>query len=453
MPPGVTSVQQPTNIAGPESALQSYLVEPNSINNIVRRKAKRLSTSDGTDLVSEIFGNPDPHVVDTSRYFPYFPDLMSKVPYALIAPKTLVGIEVEVENVMRIGPNVSTAVWMIKEDGSLRNNGREFVTPGVISLNVAEPSLRLLFSELNNDIDFSKRTSIHVHLDVRQLQFKQLVGMLFAYTVVENLLFKFVGNGRRNNIFCVPITETGVMEQMSADPNGFMQRIEQYWHKYTSLNLLPIAKLGSVEFRHMPGTKNVTKLMQWLDLISCLKVFSYKHPMEQIMDDIIRLNSNSRYQHFVESIFQDRCVYLDMSNLLNDMEKAVYLVKHCGMVNTFHQYVKDGPSNPDSQLGKRLMAWMRKLSPEQQEAIGHIHRLTAPQTGYDIEETFKQVIQHPDGWARDVPELRKWVQILIKDKTVETTKIPLTKGTTVPKYFPLDLPAEEFTIDYTEQTP
>ena len=48
--------------------------------------------------------------------------------YIFKDPKVHIGIEVEVENVTSINPNIPIGFWQIDEDGSLRNHGKEFKT-------------------------------------------------------------------------------------------------------------------------------------------------------------------------------------------------------------------------------------------------------------------------------------------------------------------------------------
>src|SRR3990167_2684205 len=108
---------------------------------------------------------------------------LANPPFSFLDPKTHVGIEVEVENVSYINPNIPLCFWQITEDGSLRNHGKEFKT-FPIPLQHAHVALEQLFQGLNPDIDFSHRTSIHVHMDIRGLTMSQLLGLLLTYTVL-----------------------------------------------------------------------------------------------------------------------------------------------------------------------------------------------------------------------------------------------------------------------------
>jgi len=42
------------------------------------------------------------------------------------------------------------------------------------------------------------------------------------------------------------------------------------WSKYSALNIIPLARLGTIEFRHMHGTKDQVLMKDWLGSISNL---------------------------------------------------------------------------------------------------------------------------------------------------------------------------------------
>lgn len=434
MPETINHPGEWLDFADPGIGLEQQQLHPNAIPNaiipsgfivgegpITSRKRKNYSLKNN-DPIGVVFGCPDPTIINPvdAKKFLDLQDLNTKRPYIFSNPKTFIGVEVEVENVLKIDPNLTLMFWSVKEDGSLRNRGKEFVTPGVLSVNYLEPALVQLFRSLNNDIDFSHRTSIHFHLDVRQLTLQQLVAFVLTYTTVENLLFKYVGTNRRTNIFCVPITETGVMEHMGDDPKKFIWAVEKSWMKYTAFNLLPTATQGSVEFRHMPGTSNINKLLGWVEMICRLKTFVYKHSYDTIVDQILHLNSNSMYKQFVESIFGDMTAYLDMSNLLMDMEKPVYLAKNCSVSNTFHKKVLKNPI-ADSMLGSFLGAWMKNLTEDQLTALRELGDGLVGST--DLEDVLHQVVRHSASWKRAYPRFADRIdRVIFPMKQVETKK-------------------------------
>lgn len=412
---------------GPAPSPYSFAVNVDELSNValtsaelayggaphVKRKLKVYSEK-SDDPISTVFATKEPAIVSpevADKFLKHHPNLFSSRPFTIQNPKTLVGIEVEVENVMAIDPNIGLMLWQMKEDGSLRNNGREFVTPGAIPCSLVEPALKLLFNGLNPDIDFSNRTSIHVHVDVRQLTLQQIVALLLTYLTVENLLFKFVGNSRRTNIFCTPISETGIIEGVSADPKKFIHSIQNTWMKYTGLNLLPIANFGSVEFRHMPGTNNVNKLLAWVDMITRLKQFVYRFQYDEIVQTIMTLNSNSRYRQYVELIFGDMINYLDTTNLLADMEKPVYLAKNCAAANAFHtEVVIPNKIKVPSQIMDKLGSWMTKLTEDQQEALIEFCKYLGDS---NLENIFRSMVTRPSSYIKSYPKYVELIQRIL----------------------------------------
>lgn len=271
--------------------------------------------------------------------------------YQFRDPKAYVGVEVEVENVLMVDPNITLGFWSVHQDGSLRNHGREFKTPP-IQLCYLEPALVHLFKGLNPNIDFSKRTSIHFHFDMTNNTPDESISTLLLYTAVENLLFKFASLERRKNIFCVPITESVIFWKPIASSMDFLMQAGNYWHKYTAMNILPIRELGTFEYRHMPGTTNVRTLLIWADLLSRLRVYAYKTPLKEVIKRIGELNTSSRYLNFLQDVFDDLVVYLDTSSLIQDMEGPCAIVKNCSVANEFHKKVCAMKIEDGSSLAK-----------------------------------------------------------------------------------------------------
>lgn len=221
--------------------------------------------------------------------------------YPIVDKNTYIGIEVETENVKRF--NQYSPYWRMIEDGSLRNSGREFITPPIRAWRVEHALVQLFNHELNSDIEFSERTSIHIHMNVRTLTVPQLETLIMTYLVFEKVLFNYVGNDRYSNIFCVPIVETDIGENLLTLVTNKHPDIR--WQKYTALNLLPIMQKGTIEFRHMNGTGDVERLVTWINIILCLKKFALQKSPEYIWKRINTLNTTSEYRMFAEEVFQE----------------------------------------------------------------------------------------------------------------------------------------------------
>jgi hypothetical protein len=154
------------------------------------------------------------------------------------------------------------------DDGSLRNNGVEF-----ISIPLPKEYLLQCFHDLHATIEyynreeaFSSRTSTHVHINCRSLEPEQVKNLILLYALYENFFFALCEQGRRDNIHCVPLSETFLPNYYSKELGFLVEK----WHKYTALNILPLMKLGTVEFRHLQGTGDTVLFGEWLTALDNL---------------------------------------------------------------------------------------------------------------------------------------------------------------------------------------
>lgn len=168
------------------------------------------------------------------------------------------GIECEIEAVK--GPVKPTPNFDHKEDGSLRNSGVEFISCP-LQIDDLMNSFKALHQNLKlGDDPFSYRTSTHVHVNIASLTMEQARTMVLLYALFEECFFMMVKSNRRDNIHCVPLTETAL-------PSKYKLTFDQYvkhWSKYTALNLKRAIDLGTMEFRHLHGTNDVQEFEQWL---------------------------------------------------------------------------------------------------------------------------------------------------------------------------------------------
>lgn len=182
--------------------------------------------------------------------------------------KFAAGAELEVEDIKRFDIDFLEK-WSINvtEDGSLRNNGHEFLLPPSNRDKLVERFNMCLTKGIKVGKEpYSMRTSTHVHVNMLNASEAQTKALLFLYAIFEPLAFSYVGQARKNNIHCVPLNMTHM-------PNVYKHTIEYIvarWHKYTALNLLPLAKLGTVEFRHLEGTGDDERFDTWLIFLETL---------------------------------------------------------------------------------------------------------------------------------------------------------------------------------------
>lgn len=217
-----------------------------------------------------------------------------------------VGVEIEVEKVPEdVMPHLDW--WEAKRDGSLRNEGIEFVSSfGMRVGHLSEP-LQKLCKIMNasrasiGTFEFSERTSVHVHLDVRKLGPEEIKSLLLVYTIFEDSLFKFAGEHRKNNIFCVPVRYLA-MSDLCYDGVRWGNFLHN-WKKYCALNLLRVTDFGTVEFRHMEGNSNYERIMLWVLLLGSLIDYCRTRPAEAVMEEIKRLKYISHYHEYTKAVF------------------------------------------------------------------------------------------------------------------------------------------------------
>lgn len=221
------------------------------------------------------------------------------VPHPLVVGTNQVGVEIELEGVDNAG-RFRSDYWEVKNDGSLRN-GHEFVFRGPTGGRDLHNALVEIDTFLNTrNPDGNWRCSTHVHVDVRDMNCKQLKNLIVAYAVLEKFLFKLSGIHRYKNNFCCALGFA--QQQLKTLANGwnhestyvFSNSVVQGWDKYSALNLLPITQFGSVEFRLSEAKWRRGKLLLLCNRFLAIKelAMSWEGTEEELIEHII--NSDIR---------------------------------------------------------------------------------------------------------------------------------------------------------------
>ena len=225
-------------------------------------------------------------------------------PFEFVTTNGIVGIEVEVENITN-NPMLP-AYWSVHEDGSLRNHGLEFVS---IPLQVKQiqSAIELLYSTLKktNQPQFTNRTSVHVHLNCRDLTQDQVYALVLLYAIFEKHFYGYAGTRRMNSIFCVPLFRCNLLQNARECIYNFAAS----WHKYCGINLLPLTDnngrrgYGTVEFRHLYGTDNSQEVLEWIDNILCLRKAALEISLDEVIAEIKSMNTTSSYLSLFSRVF------------------------------------------------------------------------------------------------------------------------------------------------------
>jgi hypothetical protein len=140
------------------------------------------------------------------------------------------------------------------------------------------------------------RTGLHIHMDCRDITYLQLIGKVVHYIMWEPAIYAWIGGGREANNFCAPwykcegtivdaakvlahiIKMASAEGETLAEMTSELASMTEDLHKYAGLNLRPLKKYGSVEFRQMVATHDFKLVLKWMNIILNLKRVALESP-------------------------------------------------------------------------------------------------------------------------------------------------------------------------------
>jgi hypothetical protein len=235
-----------------------------------------------------------------------------------------------------------------------------------------------------------------VHTNCQDLTFEQLNVLITLYQVFERSLFDFIGEGRDKNIFCVPWYETtlssSIITRIQEQGGGALKG----WQKYTALNLLPLTTQGTIEFRHMAGTNDIAKILEWLRIIGCMYAYTADHPLiGELRAKVVELNTNSQYRAFFNEVFPPRFTNIIERMDERKLEEGVVQTKYALIdkgdlmvapyqykekqpaINPFdlHPAVVNAAINPRAARPQRRIAWVDPAPVLHADPVNFLERL------------------------------------------------------------------------------
>lgn len=213
----------------------------------------------------------------------------------------LYGIEIEAEefNPLFRGPEGSalSRYWNVKEDGSLRNFGVEFVSK-LLPPDKVSNAVHHLYGRTRKLWEPSIRSGIHIHANMLGRTLDEVRRVLAYYSFVEPLLFAYVGPEREENIYCVPYYRAPgeahtLMTALTQSEYGLRDAC-----KYSALFVGPLRTFGTIEFRHAPTFSDPDRLIEWWKLCSAV-ANSWKLP------DPFEVYAKGGVEAVVRAVFSD----------------------------------------------------------------------------------------------------------------------------------------------------
>ena len=248
----------------------------------------------------------------TSKFMENYRKVHSKAPeipglklnrpfYTGNIPKGTIGIELEMEGrnlintdgaVYDLAGAKTSARWSAKHDGSLRNGGIEYVLTTPCSVDEIDPLVTGLFDKLKlagSEIQNSNRCSTHIHVNVGEQRINKLTSIIILWAIFEEYLIRWHGVNRTRNHFCLSFkdSKTTLNHWLNILRKGQFPALDS-GAKYSALNILPLWRFGSFEFRCGQEPNDPDKVIVWGKFLHYLVQYAlnkYTNP-NQIAYDI-----------------------------------------------------------------------------------------------------------------------------------------------------------------------
>ena len=191
------------------------------------------------------------------------------------------GVEIELEQVNRqyLKNNLGDH-WVVADDQSLRPRGQtaELKSPdgGVCGKQLVDALEAFGELKLTNPAHFSWRTGLHVHIDVRDKTPNDMQVFAVKYALLEPYIFHWMGGGRHESRFSMPwwicVGDVGAATELfsstykSSGRDSCFVRNTTAFSKYTSCNLAPMSKFGTIEMRHGQSTGDLEKITNYINI-------------------------------------------------------------------------------------------------------------------------------------------------------------------------------------------
>lgn len=218
------------------------------------------------------------------------------LPQNTLNPNITTGWEAEVENCIFPKPPQLFRIQAIT-DGSLKDNGMEFITFGGLKGKTLYDSileLSAIEASLNTPFKFSHRCSFHVHLDVTSFTWNQLFNLMALSMLAEPFLFSLCEEHRKGNSYCIPLNQLNLVK---TDFQTLNYKETKYW----ALSVNRLTDLGTMEYRMMHGTTNPATLINWITLLHRLHNFAQSISTKELFLTLKRTPDVSGFLHGVLS--------------------------------------------------------------------------------------------------------------------------------------------------------
>lgn len=255
-----------------------------------------------------------------------------------------VGIEIEVE-----GENlpIPPTGWRRTGDGSLRGESCEYIFKTPVARSTAMSYLNRMnnaYEEEGTVVHESTRQSVHVHINVQHMEMIHIFNYISLFLAFEKSLVMWCGEYRQGNLFCLRSSDAEALltalEGASYDRQNF-HSLNTPELRYAALNVTAMFKYGSLEFRSMRGTADMSLIKKWMQVLLRLKDYS-----ETVQDPAVLVSefSGANPREFVEDVFGSYAdiIFAD-ENWLDHMYEGLRNIQQICYLGDWDSYREDVP--------------------------------------------------------------------------------------------------------------
>lgn len=200
-------------------------------------------------------------------------DLVSR---GYISDRIGLELELESEKAQPLGWVDKQSMWTVHNDGSLRQNGVEYVFNNPLWGGDIDAALQA-FEDNTKGVKFidTGYGSTHVHYNVGNLYTTEVMSIVVGWSILEDAFLTVCKPSRDGNNFAQRFNVLNqLVNVLSTQYTSGGNRIERlftgispdYW-KYANLNLATIRGLGTLEFRPYHSTWDIKEIRSWIDRI------------------------------------------------------------------------------------------------------------------------------------------------------------------------------------------
>jgi len=274
-----------------------------------------------------------------------------------------VGIELEFEQAdMGMIDTLQTTLWKFDTDHSLRAGGLEFISIPIAPHQLTEALIQAKTALHSCGGIVNKRCGVHVHLNMLDLNFRQLWQVATYYTLLEPFIFKQYADGREDSHFCVPTWANTTLQQnfyldacrlyrgltpkkkpsglspgmmatlahvggglASNAPNLLAPLTILTNPKYSAMNFTCLPKFGTVEFRQARGTTSMSWVHDWTTFLLAIRSEALKFDSP---DEIINEFERTGFLTLCENIGLEQSPDVNPDDLVDAIDAAIMMVGH-----------------------------------------------------------------------------------------------------------------------------